>query len=187
MKPIIIFLVASLDIFIVVYFMYNVIKSYQNDPISVSTLIFWHILFLIYLIYVFYGLFGVVFYLIMICKYFQVRQKSIQNDFINFNQHLKLSKYSTGSIWKIYNHLNKRTIQICNEINEYSRYCQPILSTLIPFYISIQCYLLYIVAVSRNISFEQRILFLFDIVEINLFLFFIIDHCAKVANFNRRI
>ena len=186
MKPKIILLVIFLYISFLVYFMLNVLNSNQNHQTTLLSLTFWFI-FPIYLAYIIYSLFAFVFYLIMISKYIQIRQNSIHKNFIILNQHLKSPIYSIRSIWKVYNHINKRTNIICYEIHEYSHYCKPILSILIPFYISIQCYVLYIAAITDEISFEQKTFFAIAFFETNLILFYITNQCAKVANYNRQI
>ena len=83
--------------------------------------------------------------------------------------------------------LNQIVVDIAKMTQEYARFCTPLLSILIPFYISMQCYLLYIVFFVDSMPIIMKQLFSVTIAEMNLYLFVIIRQCAGVVTNNGRL
>ena len=83
---------------------------------------------------------------------------------------------------------NGRWNQLCTALSAYSRLCQPLLSTIFPFIITIQCYLLYILLLLPLASIPPSFKYvcLLTITEFNLFLLVVTNQCARVVTFNRR-
>ena len=84
-------------------------------------------------------------------------------------------------------HLNRIMVDIAKMTQEYARFCNPHLSAIIPFYIGMQCYLLYIVFFVASTITGEKQLFSMTIAEMNLLLFVIIRQCAGVVTNNGRL
>ncbi len=81
--------------------------------------------------------------------------------------------------------LNRKYLQLCTFISEYSRHCKPYLSTTLPYLICVQCYMLYIVLFQAgSLSPTLTLLFLLTTLELELFLLVLVEQCARVAKFN---
>ena len=81
--------------------------------------------------------------------------------------------------------LNRKYLQLCTFIAEYSRHCKPYLSTTIPYLICVQCYMLYIVLFQAgSLSPTLTLLFLLTTLELELFLLVLVEQCARVSKFN---
>lgn len=135
----------------------------------------------------------------MLCpKYIQLRQKSLLSKFVQINTHLNAKLYSMESkdsnyqkqlifYWWFYLKLNRTLTELSQTIKQYNRYCSPLISIIVPFYISVQCYLLFIVFKVTHIPLIWKQLFLIDVSIINLFLLIIITQCAGVVKINQRL
>lgn len=138
-------------------------------------------------------LFVLMLYIVLASKYIQTRQETLLADYEKLNQELALlritsksNKGQTLAHWYAYLRLQRTTVHICRTIRDYSHYCVFLLSALIPFYISVQCYLVYIV-IFQDIPLHQKQFFMIDVGEMNLCLFVLVRECAKVVSLNQAI
>ena len=81
--------------------------------------------------------------------------------------------------------LNRKYLQLCTFIAEYSHHCKPLLSTTIPYLICVQCYMLYMVLFQAgSLSPTLTLLFLIVTLELELFLLVLVKQCARVSKLN---
>ena len=81
--------------------------------------------------------------------------------------------------------LNRKYLQLCTFISEYSHHCKPLLSTTIPYLICVQCYMLYMVLFQAgSLSPTLTLLFLIVTLELELFLLVLVKQCARVSKLN---
>lgn len=81
---------------------------------------------------------------------------------------------------------NARWNDLCATLSEYSRLCQPLLSTIFPFIITVQCYLLYVVLLAATLPPLFKYVCIMTILEFNLFLLVVTNQCARVVTLNKR-
>lgn len=97
---------------------------------------------------------------------------------------MKKSKVNNNrSHWKTFISLHRKLTFLCQATEAYSRRCTPFLCVVFPFYITVQCYLLYI-AVFVDTPPEQVAIFYVSIVGCNMFLFVITHECAGIVKNN---
>lgn len=82
--------------------------------------------------------------------------------------------------------LNRKYSQLCTFIHEYSEdRCLAFLSIIVPYFIIVQCYMLYIVLFQfKSLPLILTLIFLIITLEFELFLLFLIKQCARVAKLN---
>lgn len=95
----------------------------------------------------------------------------------------KVNRSSCSNNWTTFCRLNRKWIFLCRMIEEYSRYCTPFLCIVYPFYITVQCYLLYIIAFVNIPSSQVATLYL-AVLQCNLFLFVLTHECAVIVKKN---
>lgn len=108
----------------------------------------------------------------------------------NLNDHLKIvqrSKHyqnhisSSGLLYRNFQRANIEYSTICRHITAYASFCQPVLTITIPMYITVHCYLLFVVLQRDGTPLMKKTHFLISVVELELFLFYIVFHAAKVV------
>ena len=136
------------------------------------------------------ALIGSVIYIILASTYIRIRQRVLLHKFQTLNQYIG-NQASRGRPKKHclvqFYHLNRTVVHIAKMTQEYARFCTPLLSIIIPFYISLQCYLLYIVLFAANTPTIEKQLFSMVVAEVNLYMFVIIHQCAGVVTNNGRL
>ena len=164
----------------------------------VVTFFCWEVLFLYfhnYFIknYVLIAVFASIIYIILASKYIRIRQQMLLHKFETLNQYIG-HRISLGRPKKKglkcliqFNQLNQIVVNVAKMTQEYARFCTPLLSIIIPFYISLQCYLLYIVLFVANTPTTEKQLFSLVVAEVNLYMFVIIHQCAGVVTNNGRL
>lgn len=82
-------------------------------------------------------------------------------------------------------HLNADILRTCSNLEAVSRFWQPILTILFPYFIAVQCYLFYL-SFFVEMPFEQRAIFALVQSEMAPLFLFLIKQCAKVVQNNGR-
>ena len=82
--------------------------------------------------------------------------------------------------------LNRHLVFTCKYIRAYSVHFSPIISTIVPFYIAVQCHLFFVTAFKRVELFEKYIYSLSG-GECHFFLFLITHECAYIVGYCHRI
>lgn len=82
--------------------------------------------------------------------------------------------------------LNRHLIFTCKYIRAYSNYCSPMISTIVPFYIAVQCHLFFVTFFKKVELFEVYIYSLSG-AECHFFLFLITHECAYIVGYNHRM
>ena len=100
----------------------------------------------------------------------------------------KLNGKSTRNL----NRLNRKFLQLttqclflCRTIKAYSQFCSPINSTLFPYFISTQCYILNVNLYIPSTPFVIKHLLYIAFVELNLFLAIFTLQCAQIVKNNK--
>ena len=129
-------------------------------------------------------------YIILASKYIQIRQRTLLEAFQRLNQKLcccrRIRSRQLSPYWSRYMSLNTHLDVTSRTIREYSRFCAPILSVILPYYITLQCYMLYINLFVKHISIAFKYAFCLGMLEVNGFLFLVMYYCSGVAKFNRK-
>ena len=81
---------------------------------------------------------------------------------------------------------NGRLVDNCQYIREYAHNCNGLMSIIVPFYIFVQCYMIYIVTLTE-LPIEQSLIFCVATVECNFFLFAITHECAYIVKLNNAL
>lgn len=143
---------------------------------------------------------GSVIYTLLTSNYMVIWQKTVYNQTVKkiifFEQKIKTEggNNSSRSAKKILYLLyfralivqNARWNYLCATLVEYSRLCQPLLSTIFPFIIIVQCYLLYVVVLTEELPPLFKYACILTIWEFNLFLLVVTNQCARVVTLNKR-
>ncbi|KAH9395668.1 hypothetical protein TYRP_020402 [Tyrophagus putrescentiae] len=96
------------------------------------------------------AVFGISNYVIMANLYLQEIQQSLLSQLENLNNSFaKLKQRFTAVLVCQYFHLNIKVKDIGMTILEYNRLCSLILSSIVPFYVAIVCYMFYVVSIAK--------------------------------------
>lgn len=181
-------LVAQLFSNTQVFFLHNVYEmSLFEAPI-------WLLLSPAIAFYILYALYGIIAFVIATSKYAHIRQKAVIGKLSRLNRRLgfgleerpKTAK-SLRRFWRQFISLNRTVIGLCSDIEAFSRYWRHFLTILFGTFITMQCYLAYIVFFIPSLTFVQKYIFIYVIVEVDFILFFFIHYCAKLVKANGRI
>ncbi|KAH9402696.1 hypothetical protein TYRP_015446 [Tyrophagus putrescentiae] len=152
------------------------------------TLLFWTVAFPWQIYYILYTSFGPVAYVFLVSAVIQAQQRTLITRLATLNEqvlnHQQNRKQQNISMLD-FTRLNRKYLQLCTFIAEYSRHCKPYLSTTLPYLICVQCYMLYIVLFQAgSLSATLTLLFLLTTLELELFLLVLVEQCARVSKFN---
>src|SRR5699024_2280989 len=128
-------------------------------------------------------------FVIMASRYIQIRQLSLLSKMYRINRKLtsKQLKGKHALYWSQYLSVNREMLQVCKHIKANSRYWGPFLTIMFPYYIFINCYLMYMVIVIPNAQILERSLFLGILSETVVFFCMLINECAKVVKCNDKM
>lgn len=149
----------------------------------------------------YYGLctfFGFIFFVLETSKFANIRQRAIVERLKCLNSQLASLKRWTFSsspsfisspyyYWAAFILLNRATVELAGEIEQFSCYWSPTITVLFLAYTTAQSYLAYIVFFIHKLPLAQKSIFFYALVELELLLFLFIHYCAKVVKGNRRI
>ncbi len=156
-------------------------------------------------IYILYGLFGLIIFVLLTTAFFHFQQQTILDDFSQLNASLEnrlrrhvwrrsseaamgsSSEAEVGQIWQKYTALNRKVIELCSTIQQYSTFWSPCLSVYFCGQITLQCYLIIISIFATALPFIQRALAMYTFCENSLCIFLLIDQCAKMVRLNGRL
>ena len=118
--------------------------------------------------------------------YLQEIQQSLLSQLENLNNSFaKLKQRFTAVLVCQYFHLNIKVKDIGMTILEYNRLCSLILSSIVPFYVAIVCYMFYVVSIAK-VRFFVKVFYLYAVIVCETFLFILIWLCSGVvSNFGR--
>ncbi|KAH9403472.1 hypothetical protein TYRP_015364 [Tyrophagus putrescentiae] len=180
---------------------------YSTSPTSI---IYWVFIFPTNIFYYCSSILGSVIYTLLTSNYIVIWQKAIYKKTTNKMAHFEKkfnkvenrknnqtdhyqfideqARFQSLLYFRSFLAQNGRWNELCSALSAYSRLCQPLLSTIFPFIITIQCYLLYIILLlpSASIPPSFKYVCLLTITEFNLFLLVVTNQCARVVTFNRR-
>lgn len=173
------------------FFYFNVL--YINDVYRMSLLEgpVWLYLFPGILFYILYALFGIIFFVLQTSKFANIRQKTILEKLncltLQISKGKPLPTKNSMCFFQSLLKLNQQAVELCADIEAFSRYWTPYLTLFFVACISVQSYLAYIFLFVPNLPFLERYIFLLGVLQLNLLLFFFIHYCAKVVKLNRQI
>ncbi|KAH9390644.1 hypothetical protein TYRP_022880, partial [Tyrophagus putrescentiae] len=176
-------LISSYYIFLTAFFYANI---WFNDVYerTIASAAYWFAVFPLYIAYILYAIFGNIGFIILAVWYIRIQQIALLDRFVKLIKKVKKSKVNNNrSHWKTFISFHKRLTFLCQTTEAYSRRCTPFLCVVFPFYITVQCYLLYI-AVFVDTPPEQVAIFYVSIVGCNMFLFVITHECAGIVKNN---
>src|SRR5699024_8091378 len=165
--------------------------------------LYWAFIFPLFMLYLIYGLYEPTLYVILACNYLRIMQQyqlmKLQRLGAQLRMHREVgfqalqglqgqrSSHMIHCAWYYYVRQNHRMVSLTRTIREYTRFCGPLLSAITPFYISVQCYMSYVVLFVNTVPLGDKYFFMLVVLELNVFLFVIIDQCACVAKMNQRL
>ena len=86
--------------------------------------------------------------------------------------------------WATFTRLNCRLVFLYRAIEDYSRYCDPFLGAIFPYYITVQCYIIYIIVFIPDFPPLQVAIMYVAFLECNLFLFATTHECAVIVRYS---
>ncbi|KAH9403721.1 hypothetical protein TYRP_014911 [Tyrophagus putrescentiae] len=122
-------------------------------------------------------------------KYLQFQQEYLFDEIHKLNE--KLLHSSVNSVHFLvttadqFCRLNGVILATCRNIEAVGRFWQPVLTILFPYFITVQCYLMYL-AVFVEMPFDERVIFALVQCEMTPIFFFLIKQSAKVVSNNGR-
>ena len=141
----------------------------------------------------FAGIFGTIFYTLLASKCIQARQQSHLKKFktLEITSEIFIKdnfvKCSKNVIVKFgyFMRLHANLLRLCKFNLEYFRYCKPLLSIILPYFIVVQCYMLYAIVFVESLDYTLQQILIVCLIEMDLFLFIIVHQCAKVDKLNK--
>jgi hypothetical protein len=128
--------------------------------------------------------------LVFATKCVQMRQRAVLQRLLKLLNRLTSARYAPfiiDQMWIYTCRQNKIVQSICVDIQAYSRHFLPFLTVAAPSLIGMQCYMFYIMIMTRDKSFEKKLHFLFAGCMVVVLLFAITYQCAKVVKNNSLI
>ncbi len=133
----------------------------------------------------FLALFSLIGFPILSVWYLRILQGTLLRGFTKLLSKIKRKKSgSFSSIWFTYFQLNRKLVHLCGSIEAYAQYCTSYMNILYPFYITVQCYLLYIAFFVDNFQSVQVVIAFVAVANCNLFLFSCTNECSVIAEHN---
>mgnify|MGYP007002762270 CR=1 FL=1 len=87
--------------------------------------------------------------------------------------------------WATFTRLNSRLVFLYRTIEDYSRYCDPFLGAIFPYYITVQCYIIYIIVFIPDFPPPLQVAIMYvAFLECNLFLFATTHECAVIVRYS---
>ena len=160
--------------------------KYQTHLLAI---VFWLTLFPLFMFYLVYALFGPILFIQLSSKSLRIRQRGLLERLGGLikgvedkvtKQNLKSIQRPDAFYWAGYRELNRSLVHTCSMVEEYNRFCWPLLTALFPYYILVQCYLVYALLFQNGLSSHQVPVFGVAILNCNAALFFVCQQCAGV-------
>ncbi len=132
---------------------------------------------------------SLIIFIIMASKHLQFQQEYLFDEIHKLNE--KLLHSSVNSVHFLvttadqFCRLNGVILATCRNIEAVGRFWQPVLTILFPYFITVQCYLMYL-AVFVEMPFDERVIFALVQCEMTPIFFFLIKQSAKVVSNNGR-
>ena len=131
----------------------------------------------------------------MAIAFFRIRQKSLLDRFRRINDALKVHSNKVKNVdnnilpklWGGNQVTNKRVNQLCVNIEDYAQFWKASLTIVFIGYITMLCYLLYIVAFVGSTPLAMRMFLLILLVNFVVALFGLIDQSARMDRLNGQI
>ena len=92
---------------------------------------------------------------------------------------------STLKSWAMMHSLNRQAIEISQHIEVCAQFWTQYLTIFFGTCVTEQTYLAYICFFVEGLSFEKKYIFFYALVQMELFLFVVIEYCARVVKFNQ--
>ncbi len=125
----------------------------------------------------------------MASKYLQFQQEYLFDKIYKLNEKLSHSRVNSvhflATTADQFCRLNGVILATCRNIKTVDRFWQPVLTILFPYFITVQCYLMYL-AVFVEMPFDERVIFAMIQCEMTPLFFFLLKQCAKVVSNNSR-
>ncbi|KAH9392264.1 hypothetical protein TYRP_005337, partial [Tyrophagus putrescentiae] len=209
-------LVLAVFLFGLYLFLYANLLLNQKYQLNTFSALFWLFLFPLFMFYMIYALFGTSLFIVFACRYIYTLQRFLlkryrylesknrrgsnfetipitgDDDEASFQNEIfyyKSCHNQVTAFWASFRVLQSRTVFLCRLIAEYNRFCWPLLSALFPYYILVQCYLLYVIffqGLGLGSSFS-RVFFYFAIAQCNTAVFYLCKVATAVGRLNGQI
>ncbi|KAH9397261.1 hypothetical protein TYRP_003571 [Tyrophagus putrescentiae] len=135
----------------------------------------------LHFLYMFYGIYGVSVFVVMACTFLNIRQRHqltrLQAIEGALTQHLNgglksLSTLGLKKCWLQYLSVNGSIISLMSDIERYSDLWRISLTVYFSSFISLQCYVAYIAFFMQTAYIASKFLFIFGLLELEIFQFF---------------
>lgn len=136
----------------------------------------------------FLGLLGISIFVILETQFVTIRQNAFLVQLIQLNKKIKYANLTQLNYFCLkYFNINRLINNLCIDIKKRSQFWTSSLTMLFIGYITIQCYLAYIVFIVANMPLIERLFILYAILSIELMQFSLIHQCAKINNANYQL
>lgn len=196
-----------LYVFFIGFFHVHVFLINNVFEVTVIEIIFWLLIHPFYIFYLVYSTFTITIFIVLTCKFVQIRQQSMLNRLNKLTKQIsvqnkqltgvdgqmknksnrKRSKVDNYHLWLLYEQFNADLLNLCTHIEDTSAFWSAPLTVYISSQIVILCYVAYICLFIDTLPLAIKIMA--DCIFPNFILLFfaIIKVCARVSALNDRL
>lgn len=126
-------------------------------------------------------------------QFLVVRQKALLASLTSLNQKLQSFQSqekvprSLDHVWAAFIVLNRSLNKCCTDVHRTATYWSLPLSVYFLLFITLNCYLTYIVFFVKHAHLAAHALFVYGLVEVEAGLYFVVALCARLSKMNRKV